>query len=319
MNARWLQRLWPIASLLALCLLIPAAEWLWLGQESRFLTPANLAAIIRQTAAITIMAVGMTMVMVAGGVDLSVGSTVGVAAVSGALVMAQGSVTAGVAVALIAGALCGWLNGLIITWLRIPPFIVTLGTMGIYRGVALLLSGGTAISGLPAGAGWLAEAHVAGLLPVPLLLVAGAALVMHGLLTHTTLGRHSYASGSSAEAARYAGVNVDRIRHIGYTLLGLLCGLAGALDVARTVTGQPNAGETYELNVIAAVVIGGGSLTGGQGTVAGTLIGALIMGVLANGGNLLQVSPFIQKIVIGMVIILAVTADTLRRRREGQP
>jgi ribose transport system permease protein len=318
MTARWRHRLWPVASLVTLCLLIPAAEWLWLGQDSRFLTPVNLAAIIRQTAAITIMAIGMTMVMVAGGVDLSVGSIVGVAAVSGALAMAHGSVAAGVTLALTVGAVCGWLNGLATTWLRIPPFIVTLGTMGIYRGVALLLSGGTAVTGLPSGAGWLAEAHVVGVIPVPLLLVVGAALVMHALLTQTTLGRHSYAAGSSAEAARYAGVDVDRTRQIGYALLGLLCGVAGALDLARTVTGQPNAGETYELNVIAAVVIGGGSLTGGQGTVAGTLIGALIMGVLANGGNLLQVSPFVQKIVIGTIIILAVTADDMRRRREGR-
>jgi len=315
MTLRWMQRLWPVASLLALCVLIPAAEWLWLGHESRFLTPANFAAIIRQTAAITIMAVGMTMVMVAGGVDLSVGSVVGVAAVSGSLAMVQGSVAMGMTVALAVGALCGWLNGVATTWLRIPPFIVTLGTMGIYRGVALLLSGGTAVTGLPPGAGWLAEAHVADVLPVPLLLVVGVSLVMHVLLTQTMLGRHSYAAGSSAEAARYAGVNVERTRQMGYALLGVLCGLAGALDLARTVTGQPNAGETYELNVIAAVVIGGGSLTGGQGTVAGTLVGALIMGVLANGGNLLQVSPFVQKIIIGAVIILAVTADEVRRRQ----
>lgn len=315
MTGRWLQRVWPVASLLVLCLLIPAVEWLWLGHEPRFLTAANLSAIARQTAAITIMAVGMTMVMVAGGVDLSVGSIVGVAAVGGAIVMARGSVAAGAAVAVLLGTLCGTLNGVATVGLRIPPFIVTLGTMGIYRGVALLLADGTAVTGLPQGAGWLAETQIAGVMPVPLLLVAGAATAMHLLLTQTTIGRHTYAVGSSAEAARYAGVSVGRTRLIGYGVLGLLCGVAAVLDVARTVTGQPNAGETYELNVIAAVVIGGGSLTGGQGTIAGTLIGALIMGVLANGGNLLQVSPFVQKIIIGAIIVLAVTADEARRRR----
>ena len=157
-------------------------------------------------------------------------------------------------------------------------------------------------------------AELSGRWQIPLLVVA-LALIVHFALSRMRLGRYCYAMGSNIEAARYAGINVWRYQIAYYTILGALSGLAGAIETSRTVTGQPNAGEGYELNVIAAVVIGGGSLSGGQGTVVGTIIGSLIMGVLANGGNLLQISPFIQKIVIGAVIVLAVTFDEFQRRR----
>ncbi|NBO63954.1 MAG: ABC transporter permease [Acidobacteria bacterium] len=169
--------------------------------------------------------------------------------------------------------------------------------------------------GLPPTAGYLSEQNLFGIIPLPLILVFAIAAVVHFALRHMQLGRYCYAIGSNVEAARYAGINVSRYQIGYYVILGALSGLAGAIETSRTVTGQPNAGETYELNVIASVVIGGGSLSGGQGTVIGTIIGSLIMGVLANGGNLLQISPFIQKIVIGAVIILAVTFDEYQRRR----
>jgi ribose transport system permease protein len=312
----WFKKFLPFISLIALCALIPFCEYFILGHDSKFITLNNLAAIMRQTAVITIMAMGMTMVMVSGGIDLSVGSIVGLSGVLGAMSMTQGKpAVIGFLVCLIVGAVCGVINGSAITTLKIPPFIVTLGAMGIYRGLALYICDGNAVVGLPESAGYLAERNLFGVVPAPLLIVIAIALVVHLALSQTQLGRYCYAMGSNIEAARYAGIRVSRYQIIYYTILGALSGLAGAIETSRTVTGQPNAGEGYELNVIAAVVIGGGSLSGGQGTVVGTLIGSLIMGVLANGGNLLQISPFIQKIVIGAVIVLAVTFDEFQRRR----
>jgi ribose transport system permease protein len=302
--------------LIALCALIPLCEYAILGNDPKFLTPGNLAAIARQTAVITIMAMGMTMVMVSGGIDLSVGSIVGLSSVLGAIAMTGGApVLVGFLVCLAVGTACGLLNGAATTALKIPAFIVTLGAMGIYRGLALYISGGQAEAGLPMAAGDLAERNLLGFIPLPLLLVLAIALIVHFALSNTQLGRYCYAMGSNIEAARYAGIRVSRYQILYYMILGALSGLAGAIETSRTVTGQPNAGEGYELNVIAAVVIGGGSLSGGQGSVVGTIIGSLIMGVLANGGNLLQISPFIQKIVIGAIIVLAVTFDEFQRRR----
>jgi ribose transport system permease protein len=312
----WFKRFLPFISLIALCVLIPTAEYFLLDKNPVFLTSNNLAAIARQTAVITIMAMGMTMVMVSGGIDLSVGSIVGLAGVLGAIGMTRGApVWAGLLICIAVGAVCGWLNGLGAARLGIPAFIVTLGAMGIYRGLALYISDGNAIVGLPPGFAELAEWNLFGVVPLPLLIVIAIALIVHFALSSTRLGRYCYAMGSNIEAARYAGIRVSRYQILYYILLGALSGLAGAIESSRTVTGQPNGGEGYELNVIAAVVIGGGSLSGGQGTVVGTIVGSLIMGVLANGGNLLQISPFIQRIIIGAVIVLAVTFDEYQRRR----
>jgi len=305
----WVKRFLPFASLVALCVLIAALE-------PKFLSTGNLAGVARQTAVITIIAMGMTVVMVSGGIDLSVGSMMALAGVAGAFALTSGApVLAGIAAALAAGAACGLANGVAIAALRIPPFIATLGAMGVYRGVALLATDGKAVVGLPSGFGYLAEGNLFGVVPVPLLLVVLVALATHFLLSSTRPGRYCYAIGSNVEAARYAGVRVSRYQIMFYVILGALAGLAGAIESARLVTGQPTAGEGYELRVIAAVVIGGGSLSGGQGSVVGTIIGALIMGVLSNGANLLGISSFTQQIVIGAVIVLAVTFDEFQRRR----
>lgn len=305
----WIKRFLPFASLVALCVVIAAVE-------PKFLSAGNLAGVARQTAVITIIAMGMTAVLVSGGIDLSVGSEMALAGVAGALLMAAGAPpSVGVLGALAAGAACGLANGVAVAALRIPPFIVTLGAMGIYRGVALLATDGKAVVGLPQSFGWLAEGELFGLVPVPLLFVVAVALLTHFLLAGTRAGRYCYAVGSNVEAARYAGVRVSRYQIAFYVFLGALAGLAGAIESARLVTGQPTAGEGYELRVIAAVVIGGGSLSGGQGSVVGTVIGALIMGVLSNGANLLGISSFTQQIVIGAVIVLAVTFDEFQRRR----
>ncbi|PYS98122.1 MAG: ribose ABC transporter permease [Acidobacteria bacterium] len=305
----WIKRFLPFASLIALCILIAVLKPV-------FLSTGNLAGVARQTAVITIIAMGMTVVMVSGGIDLSVGSMMALAGVAGAFALTNDApVLAGVAAALVAGAACGFANGVAIAALRIPPFIATLGAMGVYRGVALLATDGKAVVGLPSGFGYLAEGNLFGLVPVPLLLVVLVALATHFLLSSTRPGRYCYAIGSNVEAARYAGVRVSRYQIMFYVILGALAGLAGAIESARLVTGQPTAGEGYELRVIAAVVIGGGSLSGGQGSVVGTIIGALIMGVLSNGANLLGISSFTQQIVIGAVIVLAVTFDEFQRRR----
>ena len=229
--------------------------------------------------------------------------------------VAGSGVLVGIAVSILAGAALGLVNGAAVASLGIPAFIVTLGAMGIYRGAVLLLTDGNAVVGLPQSFGYLAEGNVLGLLPVPLLLVVIVAVAVHFILSQTRLGRYCYAIGSNVEAARYAGVRVARNQILFYVILGALSGVAGAIESARLVTGQPTAGEGYELRVIAAVVIGGGSLSGGQGSVMGTIIGSLIMGVLANGANLLGISSFTQQIVIGAVIVLAVTFDEFQRRR----
>jgi ribose transport system permease protein len=310
-----LKRFLPFVSLVVLCAVIAALE-------PRFLSSGNLASVARQTAVITVIAMGMTAVMVSGGIDLSVGSMLALSGVAGTLAMAAGApAPIGVAICVGVGAVCGLLNGAAVAALRIPAFVVTLGAMGIYRGSALLATDGKAVVGLPPGFGALAEGHVVGVVPVPLLVVLLVAGGVHFLLAHTRAGRYCYAIGSNVEAARYAGVPVARYQVAYYVLLGALTGLASAVEAARLVTGQPTSGEGYELRVIAAVVIGGGSLSGGQGSVLGTIIGALIMGVLANGANLLGISSFVQQIVIGAVIVLAVTFDEAQRRRleNGAP
>jgi ribose transport system permease protein len=305
----WIKRFLPFVSLVLLCVVIAALE-------PRFLSAGNLAGVARQTAVIMVIAMGMTVVMVSGGIDLSVGSVMALSGVVGAFAMVAGApVLVGIAVAIAAGAVCGLATGAAIASLRIPPFIVTLGAMGIYRGLTLLITDGKSVVGVPSRFGYLAEGNLLGVVPVPMLIVVLVAFATHFLLTGTQPGRYCYAIGSNIEAARYAGIRVSRYQILFYALLGMLTGLAGSIESARLVTGQPTAGEGYELRVIAAVVIGGGSLSGGQGTVIGTIIGALIMGVLANGANLLGISSFAQQVVIGAVIVLAVTFDEFQRRR----
>ena len=304
-----LNRFLPFASLICLFLLLSLAS-------PYFLTLGNLSSVIRQTTVITIMAIGMTVVIASGGIDLSVGSMVGLTGVCGTMLIAGNYPTAlAVLAAMVAGAACGAFNGTAATVLRIPPFIATLGTLGIYRGLTLLVTDGMPIANLSRDFGVLATGTVLGYIPVPLVFLLGTALVVHFILKYTKLGRYSYAIGSNAEAARCSGIRVAPYTVAIYTLGGALAGLAGMIESARLVTGQPTAGEGYELRVIAAVVIGGGSLNGGQGTVAGTIVGALIMGLLSNGCNLLGISPFVQQVIIGSVIILAVTLDEFQRRR----
>lgn len=307
MKLKALERLLPFATLLGLFLALSLAS-------PHFLTRANLSSVARQTAVINMMALGMTLVMIAGGIDLSVGAMLAFCSLLGTMVLERG---ASLPVALLVAAGCGlgWggVNGALTARLGITPFIVTLGMLGVIRGLTLIISNGLPVVDLPARFAVLGEGNV-GPLPVPLLILAAAALLMHFLLRHTRLGRYAYALGSNPEAARYAGVPLGRYTVAVYAVSGLLTGVASMIEASRLMTGQPTAGEGYELRTIAAVVIGGGTLHGGEGSVAGTLVGAFIMGLLANGANLLGISPFWQQALIGAVIIAAVGLDEWRKR-----
>ncbi len=306
-----LKRFLPYASLIGLFVILTLAS-------PYFLTVNNLSSVVRQTTVITIMAIGMTVVMASAGIDLSVGSMLALAGVCGTMLIAgYGSTTLALFGSILVGLFCGLINGAVITVLRIPPFIATLGALGIYRGITLIITKGIPVVNLTRDFGALANGSLAGIIPVPLVFLLGVALLVYFILKYTKLGRYSYAIGSNPEAARCSGVPIGAYVVMIYGLGGALTGLAGMIEAARLVTGQPTAGEGYELRVIAAVVIGGGSLSGGQGTVLGTIVGSFTMGLLSNGCNLLGISPFLQQVIIGSVIVLAVTFDEFQRRRIG--
>ncbi len=305
---RNIQRLLPFLTLVLLCIALTIAT-------PHFLTAINLASVARQTAVINIMALGMTLVIVSGGIDLSVGSMLAVAGLFGTMAIKAGvSIPLAILVGILAGTICGLLNGLMITRLKIDPFIVTLGTLGAYRGFALVVSKGLPVHDIPASFSFLGDGNLLGI-PFSLWVLAICALAMHFLLENTKLGRYAFAIGSNRSAAFYSGVPIKNVLTAVYAIAGLLAGLAGMVEASRLMTGQPTAGLGYELQAIAAVVIGGGSLQGGAGSVIGTLIGAFIMGLLSNGSDLLGINPYWQQVTIGAVIIVAVGFDELRKRK----
>ena len=303
-----IQRLLPFLTLIALFAGLSLAS-------PHFLTGTNLSSVVRQTAVINIMALGMTLIIIAGGIDLSVGSILAFGGLLGTMAMEKGlPIPAGMAVGIAAGMFWGLVNGFLTTSLRINPFIVTLGTMGIVRGVALIISNGLPVHQIPQAFSYLGEGT---LLAVPFVLwiLLLCAVAVHIILDHTRLGRSAFAIGSNPEAALYAGIHVGFVTVAVYSIGGMLTGLAGMIEASRLMTGQPTAGQGYELQAIAAVVIGGGSLRGGEGSVVGTLVGAFIMGLLSNGSDLLGISPYLQQAIIGAIIILAVAVDELRKRK----
>ena len=303
-----MQRLLPFLSLIVLFVALAIAS-------PHFLTGTNLESVVRQTAVINIMSLGMTIIIIAGGIDLSVGAILAMSGVLGAMAMQHGlPVPVGILVGILTGLFWGTVNGFLTTRLRIAPFIVTLGTMGIVRGLALIVTNGLPVHGVPQGFSFLGEGKLLGV-PFVLWVLVICALATHVILEHTRLGRYAFAIGSNPDAAVYAGVPVGFDVTAVYALGGMLTGLAGMIEASRLMTGQPAAGNGYELQAIAAVVIGGGSLHGGEGSVIGTLIGAFIMGLLSNGSDLLGISPYLQQAIIGAVIILAVSVDELRKRR----
>ncbi len=284
-----------------------------------FLSVSNFMNIFLATATIGVLAIAATYVLGSGGLDLSLGSVMGFAGVVGAWVAVKAGLPTSVAVAATigAGALAGFVNGLIITRAYVPAFIVTLGMLGIARGLALVINNGAAIYGLPPAMVYLGQGRPFGV-PMPVFIFIGTAVVMHILLAYTRYGRHTLAIGDSENAARTAGINVSRHRLSLYTLSGALAGLAGLIFATRVNAGDPTAGLTYELTAITAAIIGGTNLFGGRASILGTMIGALIMGVLQNGLNLLAVQSYYQQMAIGAVLILAVFIDQWQVRKEAQ-
>jgi inositol transport system permease protein len=289
-----------------------------------FLTPRNLLNIVRQISVMGLIAIGVTMVIITGGIDLSSGSVLALAAVVSTSLAQRLDwaeikfpgldvpVIFPILAALAVGAVCGLVNGSLIASFRIPPFIATLGMMTVARGFALIYSE-RPVSGLKDSYNYIGQGEPFGI-PVPILILAFVAIAAHIMLNNTRFGRHIYALGGNEQAARISGINISRVKIGVYTIAGLLAGLSGLVLSSRIGSGQPGLGLGYELDAIASAVIGGTSLSGGIGTIWGTIVGALIIGVLNNGLDLLNVSAYWQTIVKGSIIVIAVIIDERKNR-----
>jgi inositol transport system permease protein len=307
---------------------------MWLLSDA-FLQPRNLLNIVRQISVMGLIAIGVTMVIITAGIDLSSGSILALAAVVAAS-LAQRTDWSGakypgldlpvivpIVAALTIGAICGLINGSIIARFKIPPFIATLGMMTVARGFALIYSD-RPVSGLTDAYNYIGQGEFLKVipipnqpplgLPIPIIILSVVAIGAHVMLNNTRFGRHIYAIGGNEQAARISGLNIGRIKIGVYTIAGLLAGLAGLVLSSRIGSGQPGLGVGYELDAIAAAVIGGTSLSGGIGTIWGTIVGALIIGVLNNGLDLLNVSAYWQTIVKGSIIVIAVIIDERKNR-----
>ncbi|MCL5036530.1 MAG: ribose ABC transporter permease [Chloroflexi bacterium] len=282
--------------------------------KAGFTSLANTLNIARQISMITIISVGMTFVIISGGIDLSVGSIVAFTGVAAAIILnaTHGNIPLAIAGGLVAGILIGAFNGFIIARFKVPPFIVTLSTMIGFRGLVFLICGGRPVGNLPEPFYFLGGGYL--ILPVPILIML---LIIGGawyLAKHTKFGRYTYAIGGNEEAARLSGINIRSMKVAIYSLCGLLSAISGLILASRLFSGDPKAGQLYELDAIAAVVVGGTSLSGGRGTILGTLLGALIIGVISNGLNLMGVESYTQNIIKGAVILIAVLLDQMRKK-----
>ena len=306
-----------ILVLVGMCLVLSIAV------GDKFLTVSNITNVVRQFSFNALMALGMLLVIVTGGIDLSVGSVFAFSGVIACLSITQWGlpVWVGVLLGLMAGAIFGYLNGTLITVLKLPPFIATLGTMSIARGLSYGITGGYPIGSLPESFKFIGLGMIPSVgpvqIPTPIILMVIFALCFSFFLKKTVPGRHIYAIGGNEEATRLSGVRVHRVKRTVYTLCGLMAAIAGIATAARLGVGQSTAGQGYEMDAIAAVIIGGASVSGGNGTVMGVIIGAAIMGVLNNGLVLLNVSAYWQQAVLGVVIIAAVSFDKLQSKRKS--
>lgn len=303
-NRATLQKLGPFIALLVIAVALSIVS-------HNFLTVDNLLNVMRQASINALIAFGMTLVILLGGIDLSAGSVLALSSVIIASLLTMGTPAAVATLAgLVAGGLMGFVNGLVISKGKVAPFIATLGSMTVLRGLALVVSNGSPLSSFNSDFfSLLGGGYVARLVPIPVVLMLVMFAVFWVLLRKTVFGRHIYATGGNAESARLSGVKVDRIQLYVYTISGVMAALAGVVLTSRLNSAQPTAGTGYELDAIAAVVLGGTSLTGGRGWIFGTLVGALLIGVLNNGLNLLDVSSFYQQVIKGGVILLAVLID----------
>jgi inositol transport system permease protein len=303
------------------------------SQNPRFLSIRNLFNILTDVSIYGIMAVGMTLVILTAGVDLSVGAILALCAMCGAAVIKGTGDTRSdtpdphkfwglswliaLLICVGLGTVVGFIQGKVSTKFRIPPFIVTLGGMTVWRGATLLIGAGSPISGFDANYGWWGSGSFLGV-PVPVLVFLVVAVVGYVALRYTPYGRYVYAVGGNPEAARLTGLRVDRILTSVFAIMGFLAGLAGFIQSARLSSAEATAGLGFELTVIASVVIGGTSLMGGIGGIAGTVVGTLLIGVLLNGLVIMNVNPYYQQIIIGVIIVLAVGFDTYAKSRRGR-
>lgn len=310
-----LKRFQPV---LALALMVIALALM----SDKFLSVENGLNVLRQICVNLCLSIGMTIIILSGGIDLSVGSMLALSGAVAAGLLKNGltiprtdifievTVSGAILVGVLVGTVLGWFNGLVITRFRLPPFVATLGMLSIARGLTMLWTGGFPITRLGDSFGFIGSGHWIGV-PMPVLISGALVAAFIVVMKRTRFGRHVYAVGGSEKAARLSGLNVRRIKLLVYTLGGALAGVAGLLVTARLDSATPNAGLSYELDSIAAVVIGRTSLNGGRGSIMGTVLGCLIIGVLNNGLVLLEVSPFWQQVIKGVVILVAVAMDKM--------
>jgi putative xylitol transport system permease protein len=313
-----LQRYGIFIALVVMCLTLAVIS-------ENFLSTRNILNVLRQTSINGILAIGMTFVILTRGIDLSVGSVVafaGLVAASLATTAATGMVGDGpypallaIAAGLAVGMACGAMSGVIVSRFHVPAFVATLGMLSAARGLALIYSGGRPIPSLTEEFRWIGTGSIWGI-PVPIFLLLGTFAIAHFVLTQTRFGRHVYAVGGNPHAAKVSGLPVRGIRFSVYVIAGALAGLAGMILAARTGSALPQAGIAYELDAIAAVVIGGTSLAGGVGRVTGTLIGALLIGVMNNGLDLMGVESYYQQVIKGILIVAAVMLDQSKNKQD---
>ncbi len=299
-----------VAVLIVLCIVLSFAN-------QYFLTLGNIADILRQTSINGILAVGMTYVVLTAGIDLSVGSTLALAGIISASLVTgphPHGAAIGLAAGLLVGAAIGAINGLLVARLSIPPFVATLGMLSAARGLTYIYNDGMPVTDLPDGYLTIGTGAIAGI-PVPIIVFALVVVLFWFVLRYTTYGRYVYAVGGNAKSAKTSGISTSKIIFSVYVIGGLLAGLAGIILAARTTSALPQAGVSYELDAIAAVVIGGTSLSGGTGSLGGTVVGALLIGVINNGLNLLGVSSYYQQVVKGVIIVGAVLLDASRKKQ----
>ncbi|WP_197260658.1 ABC transporter permease [Brevibacillus laterosporus] len=281
--------------------------------SSDFLTVSNIFNVLRQVSINALIAFGMTFVILTGGIDLSVGSTLALSsALSAGMMASGGDPFLAIVVGLLAGLVMGAFNGILVAKGNVAPFIATLATMTVFRGLTLVYTEGKPITGLPNSFGMVGKSFFLQI-PMPVIWMLLSFIALYFILKHTTFGRHVYALGSNEEATRLSGVSTTKVKIWVYSISGLFASLAGIILTSRLNSAQPTAGTSYELDAIAAVVLGGTSLSGGKGWIVGTLIGAMIIGVLNNGLNLLNVSSFYQLVAKGAVILIAVLLDRSKK------
>ena len=307
-KGRWTALDWLVHSPLALPLVgLIVVSVLMAFASDNFFTLNNILNVLRQVSVVGILAVGMTFVILTGGIDLSVGAVMALSGTLAAGLMVNMGLPGGVglAAALLVGLGLGLFNGVLVAWGRMPAIIVTLATMGMARGLGLIYSGGYPISGLPGWVSWFGVGRI-GIIPVPVVIMLVVYALAWLVLQRTPFGRHVYAIGGNEVAARLSGVRTRRVKLAVFAISGVTASLAAIVLTGRLMSGQPNAGVGFELDAIAAVVLGGTAIAGGRGLILGTLIGAVLLVILNNGLNLMGINPYMQDVIKGLIILLAI-------------